>query len=246
MADGVQPNTTVRGGEEEYILPLGDLLQVIRRRLWVIILIAIVFAAAAVGFSLAQSPTYEASMQILVGQESGFAQDPFVAQSLQQMTQTMTQALNSNRVAERVIEQEDLGMTPEAFLKRLNVQQVPDTQLIQVAYRDANPQRAQRVANAVGTIFSDEIAEVSNGENAITATVWERAVVPKDPVSPKPMRNGLLALVLGLMVGVGVAFLMEHLDDSWRSPEEAERISGVPTIGVIPEFKSPKSKQGRY
>lgn len=59
-------------------------------------------------------------------------------------------------------------------------------------------------------------------------------------MSPDPVRNGALALVLGLMLGVGLAFLLEYLDDSWRSPEEVEQVSGVPTFGVIPEFKVPK------
>jgi capsular polysaccharide biosynthesis protein len=66
-------------------------------------------------------------------------------------------------------------------------------------------------------------------------------------VSPKPLRNGLLALVLGLMLGTGMAFLLEYLDHSWRSPEEAEQITGVPTVGIIPEFKILEdNKKGKY
>ncbi|MEW6638555.1 MAG: hypothetical protein AB1425_17275, partial [Actinomycetota bacterium] len=70
-----------------------------------------------------------------------------------------------------------------------------------------------------------------------------RAAVPEDPVSPNPVRNGLLALLLGLMLGVGLAFLLEYLDDTWRSPEELELVSGVPNFGVIPEFKVPRGKK---
>lgn len=86
---------------------------------------------------------------------------------------------------------------------------------------------------------------VSPGANAITATVWERAIVPEEPVSPNPLRDGLLALMLGLMLGTGAAFLLEYLDDSWRSPEEAEQVSGVPTFGMVPAFKvkAPKDKK---
>jgi capsular polysaccharide biosynthesis protein len=62
--------------------------------------------------------------------------------------------------------------------------------------------------------------------------------VPDEPVSPNPVRNGILALALGLMLGVGLAFLLEYLDDSWRSPEEVEHITGVPTFGTIPEYKA--------
>jgi capsular polysaccharide biosynthesis protein len=57
------------------------------------------------------------------------------------------------------------------------------------------------------------------------------------------MRNVLLALVLGLVLGAGLALLMEYLKDSWNSPEEVEQISGVPNFGVIPEYEAPKGKK---
>jgi capsular polysaccharide biosynthesis protein len=49
------------------------------------------------------------------------------------------------------------------------------------------------------------------------------------------------------MLGIGLAFLMEYLDDTWRSPEEVERVSGVPTFATVPEFDLAKNekKKGR-
>jgi capsular polysaccharide biosynthesis protein len=67
-------------------------------------------------------------------------------------------------------------------------------------------------------------------------------------VSPNPYRNGLLALVFSIFVGLGLVFLLEYLDDSWTLPEEAERVSGVPNLAIIPQYKVPsnssKWKQG--
>ncbi|HVE94875.1 MAG TPA: polysaccharide biosynthesis tyrosine autokinase [Acidimicrobiales bacterium] len=60
------------------------------------------------------------------------------------------------------------------------------------------------------------------------------AVADEDPVSPNPVRNGLLGLVLGLMLGFGQALLFEKLDDSIRLKEDAERASNLPTLGLIP------------
>jgi capsular polysaccharide biosynthesis protein len=92
-------------------------------------------------------------------------------------------------------------------------------------------------------VFSKEISEVSQSANAVTATVWEPAVVSDEPASPDFKRNVLLALILGLMFGVGLAFLREYLDDSWSSPEEVEQISGVSTYGVIPTIEFSKGKR---
>ena len=222
---------------------LGDLLGVVRKRLWVILVVAVVLAGAAVGLSLAQAPMYESSTKILVGQERGITENPSDVGGLQQLTTTMAEGVNSRPVAEAVIRQQNLRTTSEDFLNHLSVEQVPETQFIQVDYKDSSPERAQQVTDSIGDVFSEQVSQVSPSAGAITATVWERAEVPDGPVSPNPVRNGLLALMLGLMLGVGLAYLWEHLDDSWRSPEEVERVSGLPTYGVIPEFQASVGKK---
>jgi capsular polysaccharide biosynthesis protein len=167
---------------------------------------------------------------------------------LQQLTQTMAETVSSRPIAAAVIQQENLQMTPQAFLEdQLRVEQVKSTQLIEVKYRDPSPTSAQRIANSVGDTFSNQISETSaaNG-NTIAATVWERAEVPEEPVSPDLVRYLGIALVIGVMLGVGLAFLLEYLDDSWRSPQEAEQVSGVPTLGVIRDFATlMTNKKGR-
>lgn len=230
--------------EEEYAFSLADILQVIRRRLWVIALTAVVCAGATVGISLAMTPQYEGTIKLLVGQEGRITEDPAQAAGMQQLTQTVAEMVNTRTVAAAVIRELGLNTAPEDFLENLSVEQVPNTQVIQVSYRDPDPQRAQLVANTIGDVFSKQVSEVSPNANAITATVWEQAVKPDEPVIPDLLLNGILALVLGLMLGTGIAFLLEYLDDSWHSPEEAEQISGVPTFGMVPEFDVPESKKG--
>ncbi len=248
-AEPGHPRVLTDAAEGEYVLSLIDFLWVIWRRLWVILLMATVLTGAAVGFSLAQTPMYEASITILIGQERGSSAPGNLGsdvQGLQQLTQTMAEGVNSRPVAEAVIQQHNLRVTPEDFLEDyLSVEQINTTQFIQVDYRDSSSERARLVANTVGEVFSEQVSNVSPSANDVTATVWERADVPDRPVSPNLVLNIGLALVAGLMLGVGLAFLLEYLDDSWRSPEEAEQISGVPTFGVIPEFEIPKSKKGR-
>jgi capsular exopolysaccharide synthesis family protein len=64
--------------------------------------------------------------------------------------------------------------------------------------------------------------------------VLDRAELPDAPVDSNPLRNGLLALAVGGVLAIAGALLLEYLDDSWRSLEEAARISGVPTFALIP------------
>ena len=209
-----------------------------------ILVVAALCVGATVTFSSLQTPVYEGSIKVLVGQERGTKDAPREdVIGLQQLTQTMAEGVSSRPIAEAVIQELNLRTTPEDFLDHLRVKPIRETQFIQINYRDSSPEGAEQVANTVGKVFSEQVSEVSPSASAITASVWEPAERPDEPVSPNPLRNGLLALVLGLMLGVGLAFLLEHLDDSWRSSEEAEQISGVPTFAVIPEFERPAGKK---
>jgi receptor protein-tyrosine kinase len=228
--------------EGEYI-SLGDLLRVIWRRRWFVLLVPLVVTGAVVGFSFAQTPVYQASIKILIGQESGITQVPNEAVGLQMVTQTMVGGVSSRPVAKAVIRQENLRLTSDEFLEEhLSAEQETDTQWIHVTYRDSSPERAARVANAVGDVFTKQVSEVSQSANAITATVWERAVVPDTPVRPDTRRNGILALLFGLVLGVVLAFLLEYLDDRWDSPGEMKQVSGIPTFGIIPGSKDSKTR----
>ncbi|MDQ6797209.1 MAG: polysaccharide biosynthesis tyrosine autokinase [Actinomycetota bacterium] len=77
--------------------------------------------------------------------------------------------------------------------------------------------------------------QIDQGLTAGAAEVVTHAPVPTAPVSPRPFRAGLLALAAGLVVGTGVAFLQERLDDSVKTRNELTRLAGGrPVLGVIP------------
>ncbi len=67
------------------------------------------------------------------------------------------------------------------------------------------------------------------------AQIISAAEVPSSPFTPKPIRNGLLAIVVGLLLGAGVAFLREALDERVRSVPALERLTGWPVIGMLPK-----------
>ena len=232
------------GGDHEPALTLKDLLQVVWRRLWVIVLIATLLTGAVVGASLLQTPTYAASIKVFVGQKPGETNSlGGDISGLQQITQSMAVWIDTRPVAEATIRRLDLQESPDQILDNTTSAQIGATQFVEVSYTDTDPQEAQMVANAIGEVFSEQVSEVSPSASGITATVLDPAVMPTTPVSPNPLRSGLVALVFGTMLGLGLAFLLEHLDDRWRSPEEVEQVSGVPTFGVVPAFKVLENKK---
>jgi uncharacterized protein involved in exopolysaccharide biosynthesis len=75
--------------------------------------------------------------------------------------------------------------------------------------------------------------------SALTSTnirVVEAATVPPFPIRPRTQLIFTLAAVCGLALGVGVAFLVDSLDNRVRTPADIERVLGVPIVGVVPVF----------
>jgi polysaccharide biosynthesis transport protein len=96
----------------------------------------------------------------------------------------------------------------------------------------------ERTRNSL--IESQQNLESALGLKTGGARVLEFATLPTEPFSPKTVRNALLALVLGAMLGVGLAFLLEYLDDTIKTKEDLERATGLPVIGLIPVMAGAK------
>ncbi len=82
---------------------------------------------------------------------------------------------------------------------------------------------------------------LSQGLDTNNVRIVEPAVVPSIPVKPRKVLNMALAVVLGLGLGVSLAFFLEYMDNTVRTPEQAERALGVPVLAVIPVF-SPRGR----
>ncbi|MEJ7843999.1 MAG: Wzz/FepE/Etk N-terminal domain-containing protein [Rubrobacter sp.] len=179
------------------------------------VMVAVVLVAVTVAMaSLIKTPQYEASAKILVGQDRGLREGSALevqVEGLQHLTLTLAEVTQSRPIAEETIERLGLSTTPDVFLERLEAEPVENTQFIELSYTDPDPQRARRVTNTVGDVLSQRVSEVSPGADAMTATLWERAPVPEEAASPNPLRNGLLAMVSGLLLFVGLALALPRV-----------------------------------
>jgi capsular exopolysaccharide synthesis family protein len=95
------------------------------------------------------------------------------------------------------------------------------------------------LAEKLETLRVNEQLEMGSGR------VVSTAVVDIGPIAPKPVRNTGLGLVVGLAFGLGLAFLLEYLDNTIKSTEEAEKAYGAPVLGYIPAERFEKGEQRR-
>ena len=228
--------------------PVERVLQILLRRLSAIILVMVVITGSALGFSLYQQPTYVATVKMLVSQKNpGGPNLGGDIAGLQEVALTVARAVPTQPVAQGVVEQlNQPELSAGEVLANMSVESDPGTMFVNISYEDSDPQRAQLIANTIAETSSQKISDVMLGANPIVARIWQPATLPENPVSPNPVRNGIIALLLGGLLGVGLAFLLEFVNDSWNSPEEVEEVSGVPTFGVIPAFAISPGKRVEF
>jgi capsular polysaccharide biosynthesis protein len=228
-------------------LTLTDALKIVKRYIWLIVIVALVAGGSGYFYSARQTKIYEADITVLVGQNQGLAENLNLTTALQNVANSMSKMITSRTVAEKVVGDLNLNMSPETLLNNLSAQPVQQTQLIQVTYTDTNPQQAAKVANGVGNAFSELIQKTESSQSGLTAQLWQGATVPNSSVKPTPTRNGILAALIGLLLGVGVAFLLDRMDTRWRSMDEVEESLGLPILGVIPQMtRETLSENPRY
>jgi capsular exopolysaccharide synthesis family protein len=92
-----------------------------------------------------------------------------------------------------------------------------------------------------------QVSERLSGLRTSNIKIVDPAIVPDIPVSPNMQRNLIVALLLGLILGLGLAFAADFLDNSVKGPEDLEKLTGLPSLGIIPHF-SPNGlkKSGDY
>jgi succinoglycan biosynthesis transport protein ExoP len=224
-------------------MELRDYLRIIRKRVWLIVLAAVLCAGAAFATSQATTPVYEGTATLLlvakVDPGEGTTSALQGALLSQQLVKSFAQIMQSRATAETALRLDPQPFSPRQLQAKIHAEPVPDTLLIQLRIEDTDPTRAKRLTNTVARAFMLTIPELQSG-SALRVSLVEPALRPLAPIRPRTKLNVALGLLLGIMLGLGLAFLREFLDRSIKTPEELEFFVSAPVVGTIPPFKAHK------
>ena len=214
-------------------MELGDYLAIIRRRGWLILLLAVLTSAAAFGFSKIQTPVYQSSLRMLVQPaRTDFGQ----AQAAKQLLRGYVQWIHSSYRAAKVIDELKLDMTPEQLLSDIEVASDDSSFVIQLNVENTDPNLANDIARTWGNTFIqwriDDNA-TQRKEDRVDAEFIDDPQAGLD--RPNTKINAAAGAIFGALLGTIILFVLEWIESGVvRRSEDVEKYLDIPVIGTIP------------
>ena len=219
-------------------MELKDYWRTIRQR-WVVVVLCLgVVTGAAAFLTWTTTPLYASSAQVFVSTTPSDTADAYQGGlfATQRVT-SYADLVETRKLAETVADNLGDDADPKELRASVSAEVVPETVSLKITANDPDEFRARDIAQAYAVALSDLVAslETPRGQrNAlITASIVDDAEVSDSPVSPQPLRNLGLGIVLGLLLGIGMAVLRELLDSSISSTEDIAEVTASPVLGHI-------------
>lgn len=234
----------------EQELSLRDVLGVLRRRAWIVLVVVFVAVVLAALLSyVILPPVYQSETSLIVNEKSNVAQqatggvDYSQIQTYRSLAVTYAQIITSRAILQDTIDTLRLPETVEQLTQMTTVQVKGQTEIIVVSVKDKDATRAALIANTIARSFITQLPTLVNRVENVS--VIDRAVPLTRQVSPRPLLNIAVALVAALMLGVLLAFLVDYFDDTIKTPDDVKKLFGLRVLGVVPDMKAKGVTYGR-
>ena len=221
---------------EEEEISLGEIFAIIKQRLLLIISLGIVglLVSALYTFFLV-TPMYNSTTQLLVNRTSDSTNEIQLSDinTNVQMINTYKDIIKGPVILGDVKENLKSGYTVGELAGMVTIGSNQDSQVFSLTVTSADPAEAAEIANDIAATFQNNIGEIMKVENV---SIISEAVVNPNPISPNTMMNLVLGLLVGGMVGLGLAFLLHFMDKTIRDNQFISQTIGWPDLGVISEM----------
>ncbi len=218
-------------------MEISDYLRILRKRGWIIVLVAAIAAASAFAFSKMQTPIYSASVKLSV--VPARATDWGSSNSLKDLLRNYAESIRTHTMAQEVINRAQLDMETLTFLGKLFVNPDSSTFTLEIEARDRDPKVAMDMVDTMAKVFiedRDQWNQQQDKRDRIDVRMLDSVYnLGYEQYSPQTKINTLAGGLFGILVGVLVVFFLEWLEmDTLRTASDIERAIGVAVLGAIP------------
>lgn len=221
-------------------IDLKEMLDYFKSKLSIILLITIIVGIIGCVYGLfIQVPKYQSSSTIiLISNSSNDSSLTYNDISVNKnLVSTYSEIVKSKRVLNQVAENLNLDYSYSKLYSMINVSSITNTELIKITVTDTSKRNARDIADETAKVFSEEIPELYNISNVNVLDEAEEASNPSNVNVPKQIA---LFIIVGLILGLGVVFIIYYFDRSVKSTEQVESKLGLAVLGTVQEYKGGK------
>lgn len=219
--------------EEE--INLIELFNIIKKRVGLIINLTLIglLVVAFYTFFIA-TPEYSSTTQLLVNrsQQTDMIQRADIDTNVQ-LINTYKDIIKGPVILDTVREDLNLELSHSQLSNKITISNEQNSQVFSIRVNDTNPNEAARIANTTASVFQENLNDIMNVDNV---TVISQAEPIINPISPNHTLNLAIGVVLAVMIGVGLAFLLEFLDNTVKDEKFIVEELGWTSLGRVSEM----------
>lgn len=212
---------------------LMDYVNILLRRGWIMVLLAVIAAASAYFLSQQQTPIYRSTQRVLMQPTRA---DLGLTEASKTLLGNHVAYLDSEFRAQEVIDRLRLDMTPPQLMSAVTLASDPLNLTIQIDVDLMDGELANDVAREWGNLlieYRNEENQRARREDHINARLQDNARYSL--LRPQPVINTIAGAILGLLLGGVIVFILEYLESSVvRSRDDLERSAGIPVLATVP------------
>lgn len=219
----------------ENSLDLSKFMKSIKKNWKLLLILPIIFMLIALLMTMfLMKPKYESNTQVLVNQKE--KKSELMAQEVQsniQLVNTYSEIVKSPRILDEVAKKNKKYSASE-IKSMITATTQAESQILNVNVESGSKKNAEKVANDIAKVFSDEMPNIMNVDNV---TILSKANGTASKVSPSLIINLVIGLILGLILALIIIILKEIFDKRIRTEEDIERELNIPVLGSIQKLK---------
>ncbi|MPQ43426.1 YveK family protein [Clostridium tarantellae] len=221
----------------EQVISFNDIFKAIKKRwkLMVILTVLLTIASGIISFFVIK-PQYEGIVKLFIGKEQSSSSekgyDNNDVMMYQNLIKTYAEVVQTSDLITNAMKNNNINKQTSEILAGLTVVPRADTQILEIKFKSGNKEEVVSVLNAISDEFMHKANELVENGNV---QVIQKAEIPTSPVSPNKLLNMVIAFILGIMISLGIIFLLEYLDNTFKSRKDVENYFNIPVIGAIPK-----------
>lgn len=227
--------------DEVMEIDLLEILHVLRQKILIIILAAVVGAGLLGAYSFfVAKPVYESTAKIYILSQSTSLTSFADIQISSSLAKDYEEMVTSRPVLKQVKQNLGLDYKYEELVEMVSINNPTDTRILQLSCQSNDPQEASDMANELAVVSKRQIADIMDTDEP---TIFEKAIVEKDPVKPEKAKNILIGFLLGAILAAAVVIIRNMLNDSIKTEEDIKRYLDINVLAAIPYEKTVKREE---